>query len=533
MRLLPLCCLTLITTSCSNEIDNLFSRNNSVIEITPSTDYIKLDETKPNETALTLNWTPAHDYGNDFITTYKYEIQLSGSAADEIKEYEDNGSFTRSYTNKELQDILVNNFGQTTSTLGVMNFTVTASFEGPRLVVPDIATSAVKVKTYGAKQFKADKLYISGTAVGDNKIELTKSADDSLIYNYTGKLTAGSVNFPVTNFDESNAIGPNTANVQITDEDMTAVISDESAANFWIIPNEDTYKVTVNLKAHTVKIISASSLVALDSLFIAGTAIPNGSEIKVERTLENDNVYAWRGTLNAGTLYMPVMYQGTEDYSIVPKDASSHSINDGKPSSFAQAATSTAAQNRYFTIPSEGTYRIVFNLDNKTLTIYSSATDLKSTVVSWNNTTLGINPYSTTVEKLWMYGTFNGFAHDAGVYTGYQDAYTLKQSVANPNVFVYKGSELPKSSGNDERGTSVKGSMKFTVDNTNNNVYAYGSSASAKRNSYNGYITVTDNTPQKLVAGQSDNRYAYFIIPDGCNFVVVDIENLTVKFDKK
>ena len=106
-------------------------------------------------------------------------------------------------------------------------------------------------------------------------------------------------------------------------------------------------------------------------------------------------------------------------------------------------------------------------------------------------------------------------------------------SIADPCVFVYKGDALPRSSQKDERGNTVQASVKFTVDNKNNNVYAFGSSADAKRNDHNGYITAKLGTEEKIIAGQSDNRYAYFIIPEGCNFVVVNIRNNTVLFDKK
>ena len=75
--------------------------------------------------------------------------------------------------------------------------------------------------------------------------------------------------------------------------------------------------------------------------------------------------------------------------------------------------------------------------------------------------------------------------------------------------------------------------MKFCTDNQNNNVYAFGSTASAKRNDHNGYIEASLGKTETLVEGQSDNRYAYFIIPDECNYVEVNIDKLTVVFDKK
>ena len=167
--------MSLLTMSCNDDIDNSYSRNQSVIELQPSGDYIKLDENNPDATALTLDWTTAYDYGDDYITTYKYEMHVSGSTADEILEYEDDGHFSRSYTNQQLQELLVEHFGQLTSTIREVQFTVTASFEGPRLVIPDIATAKVKVKTYGPKQFSADQLFMAGTAVGDADVLLRQT----------------------------------------------------------------------------------------------------------------------------------------------------------------------------------------------------------------------------------------------------------------------------------------------------------------------------------------------------------------------
>jgi len=524
--------LAMLSTSCSDTIDNLFSKNKSEIQLNPSGDYIKLDESNPDAKALSLDWNAAHDFGNEFITTYKYEFQVIGSKADEIKEYEDDGKFHREYTNKELQDILVEHFGITTSTVANVLVTVTASFEGPTLVVPDIATANLKIKTYGPKQFKAEQLFIGGTAVGDEKIEIKPSDANPDLYSWNGVLAPGKINFPVINADEENAIGPATADEEITTNDMDAVISDEADANSWVIKDAGNYRITVNMATHKVKIIEAGAIVEAEKMFMAGSAV--GAEpVELEQTLENENVYAWRGELSAGSFYIPLEFEGAQNMSIVPHDANSHDINDGIPSAFGQAETTAAMSKRYWTIPSAGTYRIVVNTEEKTVAIYSAATDLKPKHVSWNNTTLKINPYEQDVNVLYMYGTFNGFANDTGMFIGFQAKYNLIQSAANPCVFVYKGDALPRESAKDERSTVVKASVKFCTDNQNNNIYAFGSTASAKRNDHNGYVEPALGQQQTLVAGQGDNRYAYFIIPEGCNYVVVDIDKLTVVFDKK
>ena len=523
--------LAFTAASCDDDIDNFFSKNQSEITITESGEYIKLDESKPDEVALTIDWSPAHDYGYDYYTTYQYEIS-AGNANTAIEEYEDGGVFHREYTNAELQELLTNQFGVATSTAVDITFTVTASFEGPTLKVPDVETKTVKIKTYGPKQFVADTLYMGGTAVGEQRVELTKNAADAQVYNYTGRLEAGTINFPVTNFDEHNAIGPENPDTPIELGDMPAVITDETEANYWVVPKAETYRVTVNLREHTVRIVEAGAVVDVDQMFLAGTAVGD-EQVEIKQTLEDENLYAWRGELKAGTLYLPLTFEGTQEMSIVPAEAGDTDIHDGGQQSFGQVATSTAAATRNWQIPADGTYRIVVNKEEHTITIYSAATDLKNMEVSYNNTTDGINPYTIEVTKLWMWGSFNASATDPGMKTGFQEKYTLQQSLADPCVFVYSGDPLPRENVTDSYGVASVGAVKFLVASHENNVYAYGSTADAKRNDHNGYTEVTSNAPQTLVAGQGDNRYAFFCIPEGCNFVVVDIRNLTVVFDQK
>ena len=521
--------------ACGDEdIDNAYSRNKSVIQLTTSSDYIVLDENNPDAVALTLEWNAAHPYGNEYITYYQYQMDAVGSKSASLKEYEDDGIFRREYTNRELHELLTGHFGCPTSTVNTLNLTVTASFQGPRVVIPDIATATVKVKTYGEKQYLADQLFMGGTAVGETPIELKPTSETSKTYSWNGALSAGKINFPVIYGDENNVFCPENPDEAITTSEMPAVMVDAAKANYWVVPEAGNYRVTVNLESRTVKIVAAGSIIELDKLYMSGAAV-GGDDIEIERTLENDLLYAWRGELKAGKLYMPLLFEETKSISFVPKDKADHDIHDGQPHDFDQVSTESGTGSAYWTIPADGTYRIVVNLDERTVTIYSSATDMKNTVVSYNNTVDGINPYSQEVTELWMWGGFNSSSHDDGLKAGFQTKYRLTQSLANPNIFVYRGDMLPRDTMSSESYNKdpQPGGVKFLVSNIENNVYAYGSTAEAKRNSKVGYISPAIGETATLVAGQGDNRYAYFCIPANCNFVVVDIEKLTVIFDNK
>ena len=522
----------LALAACNEEVDNAYSRHNFVVEINSSAQTVVLDEDAADETALTVEWTPAAEYGDDYIVTYYYQIEVDGSKSEAVTEYEDTGNFRREYTNADLQDMLVNHFGALTSSYCDVRFTITVSFDGPTLIIPDEASVSVRVKTYGPKQFEADELYMSGSAF-ETPVQIAASESNPRLFVWTGTLKPGTVYFPVVYGDENNVIVPASgADTEIVETPMEAqVLGADETHGGWKIAAEDEYRVTVNLDTRTVTIIPTSSIVEIDKIYLAGTAAPE-AEIEVAQTLENASVYAFRGELNAGTLYLPLLYDEKTEMSFVP--AEGNDIHDGEASSYMQVATSSVApNNRYWTIPADGTYRIVVDLDAKTITFRSAATDLKNTEVTYKNTVDDIESYTQEVTELWMYGTFNGFSHDSGMEIGFQSKYTLKQSLANPNVFVYKGAVLPRQSGKDDVGESHTGSVNFKVSNIQNNVYCYGSTADAKRGDHTGYIEAVIGKTETLVEGQGDNRYAYFIIPEGCNYVEVDIANLTVVFDTR
>lgn len=524
--------LALLSAAACNkhEIDNKKSNYNATMEISASGQTVVLDESAPDATALTISWTPAYDYGSDFIMTYQYSVEVPTSKAAAISEYEDDGVFTRSYTNKQLHEMLTGHFDQLTSTYADLKFSVTATYTGPRIVIPDMSSVTIRVKTYGPKQFAADKVYMGGTAVGASPVELTPNATNAALYVYTGNLSAGKLNFPVVYGDENNVIVPASGKDEaVTGEAQAAVAKEGTETAGWLIPTSESYRVTLNFTTQSVTVIPTSQIFEVDSLFLSGTAVDK--ELKIEPTLENQAVYAFHGELKAGTLYLPVSFNEAKTLSIVPA-GDSHDITDGSAVAFGQALT-TQTGAKYWTIPSDGVYRIVVDTDAKTICIYSPATDPKNKQVSFNNTVDKINPYTQEVTELWMWGGFNAAEKDSDLKAGFQRKYTLKQSLANPYIFVYYGDALPRKSGNYNSKNSVTGAtsgpawLTFLVTSLENNVYAIGSTADAKRNDHTGYVEPALGETVDGIGGQGDHRYSYFIIPEGANFVLVDISEMS------
>lgn len=500
----------LLFAGCTEEVDNAYTRFQYSMEMQASAEEIVLDEDTPDDVALTISWTPATDYGSDVTTTYKYEWYLQGSGLSAGSEYEDSGNFERSYTHEELYDIMVNRFGCLTSSWGTMQFTVTASFEGVdgQVLLDDQARVTVRIKTYGPKQFAADRVFIGGPAVGEENVELTVSENNASLYVYNGNLAAGKFNFPVIYGDENNVIIPaGAADVNVGAEPMEATVAGNDETLYsWVITEADSYRVSLNMSAKTVSVIKTADIMEVDKLFMSGSAV-GAEDIEVTRTLENDVLYAWKGELSAGELYFPIEYEGERNLTMVPVNADSHDLTvDGTMNAFT-TVSAVAATGRYWTVPADGTYRIIVNTDERSVAVYSAENDMKNKKVLYKKThpeNEANDNYEQeiTILYMWSGNTYNTGSRPVG------GEFVLTQSLANPRLFVYKGAAL-KSGEN----------LKFLVSDSRNNVYAFGAGDTGASGND---VMVNVEKGQKftpIYGGQGNNRYTYFVIPEDTNYI--------------
>lgn len=82
----------------------------------------------------------------------------------------------------------------------------------------------------------------------------------------------------------------------------------------------------------------------------------------------------------------------------------------------------------------------------------------------------------------------------------------------------------------------IRGGLNFKVGPQSAGCYTFGSTADAIRGSYDGCLDIAEsdyNQKQTVVGGQSHNRYAFFSVPVGVNYIELDIKELTVFFDKR
>ncbi|MBR1705789.1 MAG: hypothetical protein IJ721_03245 [Bacteroidales bacterium] len=240
------------------------------------------------------------------------------------------------------------------------------------------------------------------------------------------------------------------------------------------------------------------------------------TKLYLSHVWENENVYAAKGTLKAGNYY--IGYK-TEESALVP--ASGHDIHDAAPSPYAEVTTNDV-ESQYWTIPADGTYRIVLDKGAQTVTIYSEANDLQPKVVEWSpNGAVANGTVTTIVGKVHAYG--------AGTSWGVKDMY-LNPSVADPQVLIlYSGD------------TKYAGLMKFcltksiTLNGTSynqNNSYCYSSPLTADSKRQN--VTVTAGEWTSIEGGSDgEHRNSYMSIPSGTNVIIFDLRNMRIKATSK
>lgn len=257
--------------------------------------------------------------------------------------------------------------------------------------------------------------------------------------------------------------------------------------------------VTVNVQPIRTVVFDA------DKIFLTGSAINGSAKVELQRTVENENQYAVLLDLQAGSLEIPVEYEGATNF-LCPKN-SDGGLHDGTA-----VEVNMREQPIGWEIPQAGQYRLVVNMQKATCTIYSPATALQPKVVTWNAD--GGISRTTEVNELWMHGAINGWAAPIKM--------DCSVSLADPQVLIYQGGRT--------------GKAKFIVygENDNNKNLAYAFSCPLTGSGDKQELTLTIGKVSELSGGMSSaQRNSYYTIPAGANFLVFDLRNMTLLAEKR
>ena len=283
----------------------------------------------------------------------------------------------------------------------------------------------------------------------------------------------------------------------------------------------------------------------VDKLYISGDAVMGATRIQMKPTPENEFQYAAHVPLKAGLLTLPVVYDGATTY-IAPADLDGSTLMDGEDESVTMRPDAVG-----WTIPEEGTYRVIVNIQNKTVRIHSPATDLFPKTFSGHFGPVGtidedieftLNPEGNVNGTPWLFG-FKGDNMDGSGWLTKEVRFEFSE--ADPQLLVYSGAD-------------VKGDKCISLINwltSNGNPYTNYDSAFyiVPKKSEIGNYQVNKNTwyditygflrdPNLMVDGVpigANLRGIKFLFRDDqnnstpVNYIMIDLRNDKIYFDKK
>ena len=180
----------------------------------------------------------------------------------------------------------------------------------------------------------------------------------------------------------------------------------------------------------------------VDKMYLSGDAVQGATRFLMKTTPENEFQYAAHIRLKKGQLTIPVVYDGETTY-IAPSDLDGSSIMDGEDESVVMRPEAIG-----WNIAEDGTYRIVVNIQNKTVRIYSPATDLKPKTFKGHFGPVGtynedveftLDPEGNINGMPWLFG-FKGDNMDGSGWLTKEVKFEFSE--ADPQLLVYSGAEV-------------------------------------------------------------------------------------------
>lgn len=248
-----------------------------------------------------------------------------------------------------------------------------------------------------------------------------------------------------------------------------------------------------------------------DKMSLSGTAM--ATETEIFKTLENDNQYAWVGDLTPGELSIPVSLDGGIQY-IVPADGNGESIMDGQAEDVAMAL-----EQKVWKIKEAGKYRIIVNMADKKVTIYSPKTDLKPRVFEWypNDASDQWTKITTEVNQLWGIGNPHWSSKELD----------CVQSLADPQIFIVT---LPDKDWDKMRFNIVEGGSH--KDELNGNTWNHNNALCLAGGDKKSTVAVKTGKEMDLYYGASGNyKESYFTMTKAKYRVIINLRKDTILWE--
>jgi len=289
--------LTAIFSGCLDNNVMESNKGNAPLEITASSDNIQLDFSNPNVEALKFTWTSGSNQGTNAAISYTFQMDVQGNNfAGGISIDLGRQIYEQSYTNEDLNDMLIDKFGIPIDTEVTLESRVTATVASDDIQPETSNVQIVTVKTYMPI---TKTLYLIGDATpngwdADNATEMKPIASVPKGFTWTGALTPGNFKFITTlgSFAPSYNKGADDTELYLRES------FDDSYDEQFTITEGGTYTINVNLITLTISITRGQGPEYTALWFVGNPTGWNFEPMTVD--LLDPFIFHYNGDLSAG-----------------------------------------------------------------------------------------------------------------------------------------------------------------------------------------------------------------------------------------
>lgn len=351
----------LVATSCTYDpYDTDFEPVKETMTLVCETPQVQIDENDLTSTALVFTWTGARPLSDDYMSSYKAELDVLGNSFGsktvitsgvgfDYRYDEEAGIYTASFTHEQLNNWYNERWGLPVNKPFTLEFRVIAQWTGgPEFEMPEVRKVSAEIKPIQVIVFNCDEMSIGGTAVTASE-NISRALENDNIFAWKGELTPGEVEIPVIYDGVTYYLHNADGSTDITDGAPMAVLMDETRGG-WSVPAAGQYRIVINMVDRTATFYSE----ATDLQPLVVTFHPNGIETNPEVTITVSDLYAYGGGTGWGAKKLNLV-QSLADPQVFVFDGSTNSLKtlggDMKfciSNSFSDEAGTTYNQNNSY-----------------------------------------------------------------------------------------------------------------------------------------------------------------------------------------
>lgn len=469
-----------VITSCNNDDNNLIEGESLVISA--SENSIILDQADRNETAITFTWNKGLNRGEGTSITYCFEMDIANNDFQTAIPLEELGPdvFEKSFTVRELNNLILNYWKKESNQPIKLEAKIIARVEADKFIKPEVSKVTITVQPYSVSSMP---IYIIGDATPANwniagAIKMTE-IDPGVKYSYKALFTKGEYRFI-----EGRENNVPTYEQGSNETNLVFVEKEKDSYNNFKIEKPGKYEITIDIVKGTQEAIYYPEY---EHIFMVGDATPNGWDINsaFEFTwTKGTDIFVYEGLLNTGEMKFPLDARSWGTNFLMPMISTESDLSKTEM----QIVAPGGVDNKW-EITEAAFYRITLDLEKKTI-IFEKYGEL-------------IYP---KYRRVFMVGdaTPNGW--------DITNAYEFKWQI-NTSLFVFEG-------------YLNAGEMKFPLEERD-----WGSSFLMPMEERQEDLS---NTNMQVVApGGVDHKWIITNTNSGNYKLTLDVENMTIRFEKK